>query len=230
MISDTKEKFYGQNTKARVRSVYFVMELKAETFQQAAERMRHEVFVEELGWVKSRENRRERDDYDAVSTHLGLFRNREIIGHVRMTRRPHAFMLEREFAALLPPGTYPEPGSDTAEISRLCVSAKYRSERIDWEGRRVFLGELLYHCLWKWCQTAGIVLLYFATTPSVARLLRLRGFPCLSLAEPDPDLGAVACRLDWREYAKLCASRNHHQALEPSFHGQSHSMAAIHGI
>ncbi len=179
---------------------FFTMVLQAEWYKRAAEKMRHRVFVDELGWVGSNNTECESDSYDSVSVHLGVFRNKDVIGHLRLTRRPHAFMLENEFARLLPSGLTLESNLETAEISRLCIEEKYRSQRILWEGRQVFVSEMLYASLWKWCQASHVVVLYFATTPRVARLLRMQGFPCRMLDRPNSELGAVACQLDWREY------------------------------
>jgi|GEM_PF-6937210 len=180
---------------------YFTLELQADIYKRAAERMRHRVFVQELGWVGTNKACVETDDYDSTSNHFGVLRNQDVIGHMRLTRRPNPFMLEKEFLRLLPDGYRLEAGQEVAEISRLCIAAEFRSKRLVWENRRVFVSELLYAFLWKWCQGSGVAVLYFVTTPSIARLLRLQGFPCRMINQPNKELGAVACRLAWREYA-----------------------------
>ncbi len=203
MIPKIQGKSKSLSPKPGATAIYSVNELKAGSFRQAAQRLRHRIFVEELHWVKTSRSGLEYDAYDDNSKHLGLFCNREIIGYMRVTPRPQAFMLEKEFASLLPAGSSIESGPGTAEISRLCVEDKHRAQKIRWQGREVLPGEILYHSLRGWCRAAQVALIYFATTPVIARLLRMKGFPCVGLADPDSLLGAVACRIDWREYADV---------------------------
>ncbi|MBI4811865.1 GNAT family N-acetyltransferase [Candidatus Falkowbacteria bacterium] len=92
-------------------------------------KMRYEIFVELLGWVKGDPTARiELDEYDEEATHLAVFRRdeKEIISYARiLEKNPRtSIMLENDtFKKLLPAG-FVIPAS-SIEVSRLCRRGKY---------------------------------------------------------------------------------------------------------
>ena len=93
-------------------------------------RLRHKVFVEELGWSDlARADGLERDQFDrADAIHQICIRDGEVAGYQRMlpTVKPH--LLSDVFPELCE-GPLPR-GLDTFELTRYCVAPSYR------EGRR----------------------------------------------------------------------------------------------
>lgn len=97
---------------------------------EQVQRLRHQVFVEELGWSDlTRPDGLERDQFDRPdAVHQICMRDGEVAGYQRMlpTVKPH--LLSDVFPNLCE-GALPR-GLDTYELTRYCVAPSYR------EGRR----------------------------------------------------------------------------------------------
>lgn len=161
---------------------------------EAAYRVRHQVYCQELGWEDVREDGMETDAYDAQSIHclLQSVHTEEYIGCVRLVL-PQANdpMTPLPFQAacrdVLDPGI-PDPAIQArgaiAEVSRLAVIQKYRRRRHE-QDRAIKISDSdfgsikqprfpyipvgLYLGVMEMAQRCGIEKLYFLTEPSLAK-------------------------------------------------------------
>jgi N-acyl-L-homoserine lactone synthetase len=169
---------------------------------RASQRLRHDVFARELQWVPQSPDGLEVDVYDAFSEYMGVFDEiHRIVGLARLIISPNPFMVDKEFACLMPGGRAAIKGADMAEITRLCVKKEDRPGSM---GGNV--SALLYKGIYQWSLSKGIRHLVMVVDKRYFRLLRLCGFPVKALGEfitmPD-GVKAGACSLDWREFEEI---------------------------
>ena len=116
---------------------------------QACWRLRHEYFVRQRGWVTPDSARPglEVDAYDGHCHHLAVFEGGRPLAYLRVLPwRPHVgFMLEREFAALLPEKYLQVlPREGAVELSRLVCCSGLRAAKDAPHPLELLLKEL-YH-------------------------------------------------------------------------------------
>ena len=171
---------------------------------EAAFALRHEVFCDELRWVPPLPDRQERDRYDRFAETIGVFdEDGTIVGNVRLIASPDPFMVEKEFACLLPDKTELLKTADMAEVTRLCVQPATRRKRKEEGSPNVSL--LLYRGIYQWSLSHNIRHLTMVVEKNNYRLLRLTSFPVKVLGD-FKDMGegvmAGALLLDLRHFEK----------------------------
>ncbi|MBI5874895.1 MAG: GNAT family N-acetyltransferase [Deltaproteobacteria bacterium] len=128
---------------------YLIKTLSTHEEMEAAFRLRHEVFVDELKWVPASPDGMEKDGYDAFAHPIGVFDEwNKLIGYVRLIPAPQPFMIEKEFACLLPKDMPFRKLSSMAESTRICIQKEYRTTLLD---SSLTLGHLLYKAIYQWC-------------------------------------------------------------------------------
>ena len=184
----------------------------------AAQRLRAGVFVRELGWVAGCGCGREHDRCDAVATHfilLGpaptdrsdLMGRWRVAGYARILLPEHTFMLEREFAALLPDRFELREPARSFEVSRFVVHPRLRGA-LDADGRSA--AEHLQRGIARWALTHGRDHLYSVCETRHVRALRLRGLPVERFGrvrDYTPGVLTCAMRLDLNAARELFALR-----------------------
>lgn len=180
---------------------FIVKTISAPEEFEAAYRLRHEVFAEELKWVRAAPEGMEKDAYDPISEFVGVFdMDMRITGHARLITSPDPFMVEKEFLRMMPRdgGFFKRP--DMAEITRLCVRKEARADHASTVSR------LIYKGIYQWSLAKGIRHMIMVVDRRYYRLLRLCGFPVRQLAGfvamPDRVV-AGAVGLDWRLFEKI---------------------------
>lgn len=119
--------------------------------------LRHQVFVEQMGWTELASNdRRERDQFDnEYAVHHVAMRDGKVVGYQRLlpTTRPH---LLTDVLPHLCDGPAPS-GAAVWEASRYCVAPAHR------EGRRTVgsVGSELIAGVVEWALDAGVESLIF---------------------------------------------------------------------
>lgn len=164
-------------------------------------RFRHKIFREQLRWLPESINGLDADEYDAFSEHFAVFRHRQIIGSIRFTPGHCPFMIEREFAALLPAHSVIHKGQDSAEITRFAVGQDEHGR--SWESAV----HLLYYCIYHWAQIHQIRWMYFVVEPLFFRRLLHLGGPVFRLGKALPLEGGVISQAGVVDL----------QAIKPSF-------------
>jgi acyl-homoserine lactone synthase len=169
----------------------------------AAFRLRHAVFVGELGWVASLPNRREYDRCDALATHFAVFAlareermaGARLVGYARVLLPPDELMLQREFVALMKgqPRDW-DPGR-AFEVSRFVVHRSYRG-RLGPDRRGVV--EHLARAIAAWALAHGRSEWLSVCEVRHVRALHLRGLPFERfgrIVEYQPGVPVCAARL-----------------------------------
>jgi N-acyl-L-homoserine lactone synthetase len=153
---------------------FLIKTLSAYEELEAAFRLRHEVFCEELKWVPCSPGVIERDDYDCFAQSIGVFDEKNnLVGTVRLTQASRPFMIEKEFACLLPVNSGFKKTLDMAEVTRLCVK---RILRLCPDiSTKVSL--FLYKGVYQWSLHNDVRYLAMVVEKNNYRLLRLTGFP-----------------------------------------------------
>lgn len=138
---------------------YLIKTLSTHEEMEAAFRLRHEVFVDELKWVPTSPDGMERDAYDAFAHPIGVFdESTKLIGYVRLIPAPQPFMIEKEFSCLMPKDKPFRKLSNMAESTRICIQKEYRRSLLD---SSLTIGHLLYKAIYQWC--LGENLRFFVT-------------------------------------------------------------------
>ena len=129
--------------------------LSAPEEMDAAYRLRHDVFVDELKWVPPSPDKREIDDYDKFAIPIGLFdlsaqtgKELPLIGYVRLIQSNYPFMVEKEFACLLPKDKPLKKLPDMVESTRICIKKERRADKVGSLG--LTTGHLLYKAIYNW--------------------------------------------------------------------------------
>jgi N-acyl-L-homoserine lactone synthetase len=186
-------------------SGFIVKTISAPEEFEAALRLRHEVFAEELKWVRPSQDGMERDEYDRFSECIGVFdMSMNILGHARLIASPYPFMVEKEFACMMPPDGGFRKRPDMAEITRLCVKKEDREKNAS------LISRLIYKAIYNWSVLGDIRRMVMVVDKRYHRLLRLCGFPVTQLADfvtmPD-GVVAGAIELDWGLFEELCSAK-----------------------
>lgn len=134
---------------------YLIKSLSTHEEMEAAFRLRHDVFVDELQWVPASPDGMEKDSYDSFAHPIGIFdlsaqtgKDLQLIGYVRLIPAPQLFMTEKEFACLLPRNKPFRKLSSMAESTRICIHKEYRKSLLD---SSLTIGHLLYKAIYQWC-------------------------------------------------------------------------------
>jgi acyl homoserine lactone synthase len=183
---------------------FHVKTITSKCDSRKVQRLRHQVFAQELGWVEGNEQGLETDEYDEGAISFGVFdRDENLKACLRVITSDHSFMLENEFPFLLSPLSQVRKAQDTVEISRLCVALDARSETFSGNFGVHTTSMLLYKGVYRWCLKNRKQYIYLVVEQKVFRLLCAKGFPCKLVGEPKvmPDgVVAVAAILNWREF------------------------------
>lgn len=187
-------------------SRFLVKTLSTQEEIEAGFRLRHEVFCNELKWVPPTAEKTEIDGYDSFSEYIGVFNyGDDLIAHARLITSPNPFMIEKEFACMMPEGKKVDKKPDVAEITRLCVK---NTERVSHNFTNI--SQLIYKGIYLWSLANEMRHMVMVVDKRYFRLLRLSGFPVKALGEfvtmPD-GVQATVISLDWREFEELSAER-----------------------
>ncbi len=183
-----------------IEGEYTVKTLSSSGELDAAFRLRHEVFAEELQWVPLSSDGREKDAYDAFAAPIGIFNdNGELIGHVRLICSPSPFMIEREFASLLPePGLFAK-SQGMVESTRICIRKGARTDA----HQSLSLAHLLYKAMYSWSLLNDISRMVTIVEQRYFLLLKRSRFPFEPVGGFKP-LGKGVMSgiivLDWRRF------------------------------
>lgn len=127
---------------------FLIKTLTTDEERAAGYRLRHDVFCDELKWVPPSPGRMEVDAYDAFAHPIGLFDERDLlVGYVRLIHSPDPFMLEKEFACLLPGDSDFRKLPNMAESTRICVEKESRKRLVG----SLSIAHLLYKAAYNWC-------------------------------------------------------------------------------
>lgn len=126
---------------------FIVKTLSAPEELDAALRLRHEIFREELRWVPPSPDGLDLDRFDDFAHPIGVFNDMgEMIGHVRLINAPDPFMIEDDFSELLPADGSFRKTPGMAESTRICVRKDYRTARVC----GMTMAHLLYKAIYRW--------------------------------------------------------------------------------
>lgn len=184
--------------------------LSAPEEMDAAFRLRHEVFVDELKWVPPSPDKREIDNYDKFAIPIGLFdlsaqtgEALPLIGYVRLIQSNYPFMVEKEFACLLPQDKPFKKSSNMVELTRICVKKERRPDKIGSLG--LTTGHLLYKAVYNWVLIHNFRFMVAVIEKRYYRYLK-SFFPFKPLGEFLPmgdGVSAGTVLLDWRDIERV---------------------------
>jgi len=172
----------------------------------AALRLRHVIFREELKWVPPTFDGRDLDPYDDFAESLIIYDDRgELIGNVRMILDPDPFMIDKEFACLLPEdGSFARTPRMT-EITRICVKEECRKMTAG----GLSLAHLLYKGVYHWSLANDSRHLVAVIEQRYFHYLK-RYFPFRAVGEfiplGDGVMSGMAV-LDWREFEEIMPAK-----------------------
>jgi acyl homoserine lactone synthase len=179
--------------------------LESEYELRQAYHLRHRVFAEKLKWVPERKDRLESDIYDAWSTSIGIFSNRQLLGMVRMTPAPFPFMLESEFSECLVGAHHVRKELDTAEITRLAVDPTIADR-----GLSARLMRTIFKGMYHWTVANNVRYTYLVVESRLLRVVQRIGWPCHAIgapvALPPADVLSIGALLDLDEFRLTAAS------------------------
>lgn len=159
---------------------FLIKTLSTHEEMEAALRLRHDVFREELKWVEPAQDGLDRDEYDPYAQSIGIFDDKDVlIGHVRLIIAPDPFMIEKDFARLLPEdGTFKKLDG-MAESTRICVRKETRTDR----HLSMTLAHLLYKAMYHWSRHNGIKQLITIVEKRYYVLLKRSGYPFVPIGD-----------------------------------------------
>lgn len=171
-----------------------------------AYQLRHRVFAERLKWVPERADCLEADAYDAWSTSIGVFNDKnDLLGLVRMTHAPVPFMLESEFSACLVGQHQVRKEIDTAEITRLAVDPEIADR-----GLSARLMKTIFKGMYQWCLQHEVRYTYMVVEHRLLKIVQRMGWPCRPIGEPvalpPADVLSIGGLLDLDEFRLQAAS------------------------
>lgn len=190
---------------------YCIRIIKGEKERMECYRLRHLVFCETMGWLPSNSSGLEIDQYDKWATLLGIFTSQgSLVGTMRLLPANRPFMLENDFAELIPAEHQIRKDDKTAEVSRFMMAPNWKSQ-----GLSILHTLLLMKGLYRWSLVNGIQYVYAVIEKRFWRMLFLIGFPWrpigLIKAIPPGNIESVPVMLDCEEF------RSHRQADNPEF-------------
>lgn len=184
---------------------YLVKAISTPEEIDSALRLRHEVFRDELRWVPPTADGLDRDEYDGFAESIGIFENSgELVGAVRLIPAPLPYMIEKEFATLLPKeGFIKVPGM--TESTRICVKKDRRKDTV----ASLSLAHLLYKAIYHWSLKNDSRYLITIIEQRYFFYLK-RFFPFVPVADFKP-LGEGVMSgitvLDWRAFEESAAAK-----------------------
>jgi acyl homoserine lactone synthase len=187
---------------------YCIRTIENDEERRQAYRLRHLVFCEGLCWVSENPNGLDIDKYDERATSLGIFSDQcgsRLVATLRLLPPDKPFMLEEEFADLLPPGLALRKERDTTEITRFATLQGIG------ENESHTLSLLLYKAWYQWSVQNSVRYVYLEVESRYARKLRMMGFPTSQLGPsrrlPPACADSVALLLDWEEFRATNSSK-----------------------
>lgn len=182
--------------------IYIVKTLSSHEEIEAAFRLRHDVYCDELKWAPPSPDGIETDRYDSFSENIGVFDgDRRIVGYIRIIPSPYPFMIEKEFASLMSEGAKIDKSADVHEVTRLCVRKETRSSLSSTN-----ISHLLYKGLYQWNLSNKMRHSVMVVDKRCYRHLRLTCLPVEAAGDfhtmPD-GVKAAVCTLDWRRFEEL---------------------------
>lgn len=176
----------------------------------AAFRLRHDVFVDELKWVPPSPDGMEKDGYDAFAHSIGIFdlsaqtgKDLQLIGYVRLIQSNYPFMAEKEFSSLIPKDKPLKKLPDMVESTRICVKKERRADKVGNLG--LTTGHLLYKAIYNWVLIHNFRFMVAVIEKRYYRHLKSL-FPFESLGEFLPmgdGVLAGTVLLDWRNIERI---------------------------
>lgn len=186
---------------------------------EAALRLRHDIFREELKWVPPLPDGLDRDEYDAYAHCIGVFDPSGLIGHVRLIPAPDPYMIEKDFSCLLPSDRPFVKPLDMAESTRICVKKECRKVPV----AGLSLAHLLYKAIYQWCLRNDTRHLITIIEQRYYFYLK-RFFPFEPVGEFKPlgegVMSGIAV-LDWRNFEKTASEKR------PEFYKWMSSLPAL---
>lgn len=179
------------------------------THEEAEEalRLRHDVFREELKWVPPSPDGLDLDEYDRYAQGIGIFEEKAgLLGHVRLINAPDPFMIEKDFAKLLPKDDSFKKTAGMAESTRICVKKEARTDT----HLSMTLAHLLYKAMYHWSLSNGIKTLITIVEKRYYVLLKRSRFPFKQVGEFDMMGEGVLSgiiSLDWREFDEVISAK-----------------------
>lgn len=179
---------------------FLIKTLEGKAEWTKAYQLRHRVFAETLHWVPPTEDGQEMDMYDLWGVTVGLLNpDGTLLGMARLLPPSGKFMLEKEFATLLPSEYRIRKERDTAEITRLAVNPDIRDAKLS---TRIMLGVL--KGIYQWAVENNIRYYYLEVEQRFLRALRMLGFPCEPIGPvvklPPAGASAVAALYDMARF------------------------------
>jgi N-acyl-L-homoserine lactone synthetase len=177
----------------------------------ASHQLRYRTYCIEKEFLRADDypDQQERDDYDDISTHFGVFvdevRPDRMIGTARLVPGECRFPLHDYCAISSQYKHCFNSGVRAAEVSRLMVSQAGIAKFVGRESfalRRDIL-VALYKAIYQWVEAQEVSLLFAAMEAPLARLLRKTGFPFLEIGPEADYYGRVFPYVLDIEFAKL---------------------------
>ena len=172
--------------------------------KEAAYRLRHQVFAEELGWVPRSASGMEIDQYDSNCVLVGLFAGRKLIACLRILLPFQKFMLEKEFKTILGEHDIMKT-RETIEVTRFCVAEEVRKSLVVTRYGNFPVVMALEKAFYNWCRDNGMDDVYMVVSKNFFRLLNLLGMPCKALApavQMSDGVVALAAISSWTAFEK----------------------------
>lgn len=184
---------------------YLVKTISAPEEIDSALRLRHDVFRDELRWVPPAADGLDRDTYDDFAESIGIFEHSgELVGHVRLISAPLPYMIEKEFACLLPKEGFSKVAG-MSESTRICVRKDRRKDTV----ASLSLAHLLYKAIYHWSLKSDSRYLITIIEQRYFFYLK-RFFPFVPVADFKPlgegVMSGIAV-LDWRAFEESAAAR-----------------------
>ncbi|MEK6598818.1 MAG: acyl-homoserine-lactone synthase [Deltaproteobacteria bacterium] len=193
---------------------YLIKTLSTHEEMDAAFRLRHDVFVDELKWVPASPDKREIDAYDKFAIPLGLFDlsaqtgdNLPLIGYGRLIQSSYPFMVEKEFASLIPKDKPFKKSPNMVELTRICIKKERRADKVGDLG--LTIGHLLYKAVYNLCLIHNSRFLAAVVEKRYYRYLKSL-FPFEPVGEFLPmgdGVLAGTVLLDWRDFERVSLER-----------------------
>ena len=178
--------------------------------------LRAEVFCRELAWVGSPEDKREYDNFDNTTTHLGLFVHGQATGYLRIHHHNSPWMLNTIFNQLLPDGAPTPQEANACEVSRLLIEPSHRGKtKID----NYPPIHLLLSYLQNYCRSRNIRYVYMVVTPATRIVFAKIGFkstPLYQAVKMKDGCYAMAAMLDFDQIDTLIPPKDAPK-IEPEF-------------
>lgn len=132
-------------------------------------KLRQEVFTKKLGWIGNKEAEHEIDRYDEHALVFGVFKEKMLLGMIRVIANPEHFMMHRDFRHLVEEAHTIRTEQDTIELSRLVVDPRVQASSLG-----SLVARLLYKSVYQWSLNNKKRYWYFATTERFVVSLKKR--------------------------------------------------------